>query len=42
MSLFYREAELEKSRQQARDLLATNLGLVGGDKAKHALNELQG
>ncbi|WP_263406593.1 hypothetical protein [Candidatus Dactylopiibacterium carminicum] len=40
MTLFYREALASEARAQARALMATNLGMVGGDAAKEALRKL--
>lgn len=38
--LYYQETIVAENRQQARDLLATNLGFAGGKQAQQALKSL--
>ena len=38
--LYYAETTHAENRQQARDLLATNLGFAGGKQAQQALKSL--
>lgn len=38
--LFFREAEAEKGRQQARELMAVNHGVAGGSVAIAAYDQL--
>lgn len=40
--LFFDEAERAQRRQQARDLMAVNLGTAGGKDATKALRALMG
>lgn len=40
--LFFDEAERAQRRQQARDLMAVNLGTAGGKDAAKALRALTG
>ncbi|MGX9554705.1 hypothetical protein ACWXZL_33990, partial [Pseudomonas aeruginosa] len=40
LMLFFREAEAEKGRQQARELMAVNHGFAGGSVAIAAYDQL--